>query len=75
MTFLRSLINTPLTMMPRCARPLSHVEADTNSIVTMMINGLTVMIDDATMLIDDMTARIEGMMPLPVLGTHAYVYL
>jgi hypothetical protein len=47
---------------------LSHIQANTDSFVTMMIDNVTVMISDMTRMIIDVMSRA-------VFGIHPYAYL
>jgi hypothetical protein len=66
---------TPFNITSHHVTALSHVQAKTNSIVTMMIHDVTMMIHDVTRMINDMTRMIVDVMSGAMRGIHSYAYL
>ena len=54
---------------------LPHVDVNTNSFVTMMINDMTMIINDVTRMISDMTGVIVAVMSAALRGIQSNGYL
>lgn len=74
-TLLRTLVITPFNIASYHVTALSHIEVNTNSIVTMMIHDVTMIINDMTRIINDMTRMIVAVMSGAVPGIQSYAYL
>jgi hypothetical protein len=57
------------------AAALSHIQANTDSVATIMVYDVTVMIHDVAMTILGVTMMIHDVMSVAVRGIHPYAYL